>query len=78
LIIKTQNNKYNIKLPEVEVESRNGYKGISSNNSPFMKNSRYVFANNLSKSLTIWPPYIISPNKYLKSAQGTFAGALSI
>ena len=34
-------------------ESKNGYNGISSNNSSRIKNSKYVLANKRSKSLTI-------------------------
>ena len=62
----------------VSLLSKYGYNGISSNNSSLIKNSRYVFASMRSKSFTMCPPYIISPNKYRKSCQGTLAGALSI
>mmetsp|Transcript_17793 Transcript_17793/g.60059 ORF Transcript_17793/g.60059 Transcript_17793/m.60059 type:complete len:259 (-) Transcript_17793:8744-9520(-) len=50
--------------------SAKGYISVSSKSSSFMNQSRYVPQSSLSKSLTMWPPYIISPKRYLRSCHG--------
>mmetsp|Transcript_18954 Transcript_18954/g.38953 ORF Transcript_18954/g.38953 Transcript_18954/m.38953 type:complete len:218 (-) Transcript_18954:1835-2488(-) len=55
-----------------------GNMGISSKSSSFITNSSIFCAINLSKSLTMCPPYMISPKMYLKSAHGILVGAFSM
>lgn len=37
-----------------------------------MYSSRYVLQSRLSQSSVMCPPYMISPNRYLRSSHGTF------
>lgn len=37
-----------------------------------MYSSRYVLQRRLSQSSVMCPPYMISPNRYLRSSHGTF------
>mmetsp|Transcript_24014 Transcript_24014/g.78169 ORF Transcript_24014/g.78169 Transcript_24014/m.78169 type:complete len:338 (-) Transcript_24014:1334-2347(-) len=48
-----------------------GKNSIPSMSSSFRYDSRYMNARRRSQSSTTWPPYMISPIKYLRSSHGT-------
>lgn len=43
-----------------------------------MYSSRYVLQSRLSQSSVMCPPYMISPNRYLRSSHGTFIIIITI